>query len=84
MRSLVADDGDREALLNPDLGALESLDDVLPVVREMEPTVFRVWLPPKVVKEVEQLLPRYNVTGVCLFPDFEGFTQSLNEVHRLY
>lgn len=84
MDCLVPDQNSRSALEAPDWSTMPSLADCAKQIESDEPEVLRIWLPANVVREVDQVLPRYNITGFSLFPDFDGFTQTLNDVHRLY
>lgn len=86
MLQLVPDSRERKRLERKQsyraLSKLPTLGSVRRRIVKERPEIVRLWLPPSAKDSLLERLRHYNVTGQSLFPDFEGYTQAMNEVQR--
>lgn len=61
---------------------LPTLREVKKKIMRERPPMVRLWVPSGARVDLFPILRQYNVTGQSLFPDFDGFTQAMNEVQQ--
>jgi hypothetical protein len=61
---------------------LQTIKEAKKQILGERPPIVRLWIHPSAPDDLFPVLRQFNVTGHSLFPDFDGFTQAMNEVQR--